>query len=100
MPPCLASRIQYGLEVTPARLRQVEQAESLLRARGVRGDLRVRHRGNHASVELLPSEHAHVAAQWEEIRQELVAIGFTDVTLDLNGYRRGGLLAELPVLAG
>ncbi len=98
--PCLASRIQYGLEVTPERLRQVELAESILRARGVVGDLRVRHRGAHASVELLPADHAWVAAQWEEIRRDLEAVGFASVTLDPLGYRRGGLLAELPVLGG
>jgi uncharacterized protein len=98
--PCLASRIQYGLEVTPERLRQVELAESLLRTRGVAGDLRVRHRGDHASVELLPAERARVAAQWEEIRRDLAAVGFASVTLDPRGYRRGGLLSELPVLDG
>ena len=98
--PCLASRIQYGLEVTPERLRQVERAESLLRARGVAGDLRVRHRGDHASVELLPAERERVVAQWEEIQRELVAVGFTTVTLDPHGYRRGGLLSALPVLGG
>ncbi|MEO8634215.1 MAG: ATP-dependent sacrificial sulfur transferase LarE [Gemmatimonadales bacterium] len=96
--PCLASRIQYGLEVTPERLRQVEQAEALLRSHGVTGDLRVRHRGDHASVELLPAEHALVAEQWEDVRRELEAVGFNSVVLDPRGYRRGGLLAGLPVL--
>lgn len=98
--PCLASRIQYGLAVTPERLRQVETAEALLRARGVVGDLRVRHRGAHASVELLPAEGARMAGQWDAIRRELEAVGFASVTLDPRGYRRGGLLTELPVLDG
>jgi len=98
--PCLASRIQYGLAVTPERLHQVETAEALLRARGVVGDLRVRHRGDHASVELLPAEGARMADQWDAIRRELEAVGFARVTLDPRGYRRGGLLAELPVLDG
>ena len=43
--PCLSSRIQYGIAVTPIRLRQVEEGEDLLRTLGVTGDLRVRHRG-------------------------------------------------------
>src|SRR5438876_6549627 len=40
--PCLSSRVQYGLTITPARLRQVEQGEAFLRELGVRGDLRLR----------------------------------------------------------
>jgi uncharacterized protein len=98
--PCLSSRIQYGLEVTPERLRQVERAEQLLRDHGVTGDLRVRHHGAHASVELLPHAQQHLAGAWEEICRELEAVGFASVTLDPRGYRRGGLLADLPVLPG
>ena len=86
--------------MTPERLHQVETAEALLRARGVVGDLRVRHRGDHASVELLPAEGARMTDQWDAIRRELEAVGFASVTLDPRGYRRGGLLTELPVLDG
>lgn len=96
--PCLSSRIQYGLEVTAERLGQVEAAEQLLRASGVTGDLRVRHRGDCASVEVDPATHAWLRERWGGIAGSLAALGFARVDLDPRGYRRGGLLNELPVL--
>jgi uncharacterized protein len=96
--PCLSSRIRYGLEVTPARLRQVEEAESHLRQLGVTGDLRVRHRGDHASIEVAPALIPTVEAHWEEVERFLGDLGFSRVQLDRRGYRRGGLLGDLPVL--
>lgn len=91
--PCLASRLPYGVEVTRERLRQVEEAEEALRARGVGGDLRVRHHAGVARLELDPEELdgwsdpgrcASLAARLEEI-------GFRRVLLDLDGYRSGSL---------
>lgn len=96
--PCLSSRIQYGLEVTPERLRQVEAAEAFIRALGITGDLRVRHRGDEASVETAPAMRAGVEARWDTIAGYLGGLGFRSARLDPRGYRRGGLLSELPVL--
>ncbi len=96
--PCLSSRIQYGLEVTPARLRQVEAAEAFVRSLGVAGDLRVRHRGDEASVEVAETMRNRVEAQWETIAGHLRELGFRSARLDPRGYRRGALLKELPVL--
>ncbi len=98
--PCLSSRIQYGLEVTPARLAQVEAAEALLRDAGVRGDLRVRHRGERATIEVGTEMQALVRAAWPALESRLLALGFQSIALDPLGYRRGGLLPELPVLQG
>jgi uncharacterized protein len=98
--PCLSSRIQYGLEVTSERLRQVEEAEACLRSLGIDGDLRVRHRGDHASVEVIPSMQPAVRGHWDHIMVSFAALGFPRVELDPRGYRRGGLLSELPVLGG
>ena len=98
--PCLSSRIQYGLEVTTDRLRQVEAAEACLRGLGIDGDLRVRHRGDRATVEVLPAMHSAVLSHWDHITQRFAALGFPAVELDPRGYRRGGLLSELPVLGG
>lgn len=101
--PCLSSRIRYGLSVTPGRLRQVEQGEALLRSLGVEGDLRVRHWGEEARIEVLPSQFGVVRAHRERVATELMGLGFRRVALDLGGYRRGSLLAgsepELEVLA-
>ncbi len=101
--PCLSSRILYGLSVTPERLRQVEAGEALLRSLGVAGNLRVRHRGEEARIEVAPSQFDLVRAERERIGARLLALGFVEVTLDLEGYRRGALLnsarSKLEVLA-
>ena len=100
--PCLSSRIMYGLRVTPGRLRQVEAGEALLRALGIEGDLRVRHRGDEARIEVQPSQFRRVRAHRDQIAVHFLDAGFASITLDLKGYRRGSCLAgdapELEVL--
>jgi uncharacterized protein len=91
--PCLASRIPYGHSVTAERLSQIERAEQALRELGIGGDLRVRHHGDVARVELDPD----AIDEWLEPRnsRRLVdavrASGFWRVTLDLRGFRSGSL---------
>ena len=101
--PCLSSRLLYGLSVTPQRLRQVEAGEALLRSLGVEGDLRVRHRGDEARIEVAPSQFERVRAGRDRVAEGLLGLGFARVTLDLCGYRRGALLdpggSALEVLA-
>jgi len=92
--PCLSSRVMYGLSVTRDRLRQVEDGEACLREAGVRGDLRVRHRGSEARIEVLPDQFEQVREHSDAIAARLVALGFDRVTLDLRGYRRGSLLGD------
>lgn len=91
--PCLSSRLPYGTAVTPARLRAVEEAERALRALGVRGDLRVRHHGALARVEIGRDELAHWLApeRLEAIAAAVRAAGFARVALDLRGFRSGSL---------
>lgn len=90
--PCLSSRIQYGLEVTPDRLGQVERAESLLRALGIRGDLRVRHHGPLARIEVDRAMFPLLDEAWPDIVAGIQALGFQTVERDPVGYRRGSLL--------
>ncbi|HJR41234.1 MAG TPA: ATP-dependent sacrificial sulfur transferase LarE [Gemmatimonadaceae bacterium] len=91
--PCLSSRIPYGTAVTVERLRQVERAERALRDLGVTGDLRVRHHGTLARVEI----SAALIGEWlRPERSALIvgavrAAGFTRVALDLRGFRSGSL---------
>jgi uncharacterized protein len=91
--PCLSSRLPYGTTVTAERLRMVERAEASLRALGIAGDLRVRHHGDLARVELARDElaewlHAtHVA----QVAQAVRDAGFARVALDLRGFRSGSL---------
>jgi uncharacterized protein len=96
--PCLASRIPYGTAVTPERLRAVEQAEQALRALGIEGDLRVRHHGALARVELAPDElmtWLH-ATGLSRLRAAVRTAGFSRVALDARGFKSGAL----NVLAG
>jgi uncharacterized protein len=102
--PCLASRLPYGIAVTPERLRQVERAELALRALGFR-DFRVRHHGDVARLEVHPSEIGRVAAHRAAIHSGLRDAGYARVLVDLQGYRRGALneglaLTQLVQLGG
>jgi uncharacterized protein len=99
--PCLASRFPYGEPITAARLQRVAAAESWLRQQGCR-DLRVRSQGETARIELAAAELPQLlsALQQEGLRQELVQafleLGFTAVSLDLEGLVSGKLNRSLP----
>ncbi len=90
--PCLASRIAYGLQITAERLEQVEKAEDLLRSLGLR-EFRVRHHDTLARIEV-PIEVIHKITQ-EPVRSRIVdtlkSLGFTYVTVDLQGFRSGAM---------
>lgn len=90
--PCLSSRVMYGLAITPHRLRQVEEGEAYLRQLGVAGDLRVRHHGERARIEVGLDEMPMLRAVWSDVLDRFTALGFAVVELDPAGYRRGGLL--------
>jgi uncharacterized protein len=89
---CLSSRIPYGMEVTPEKLRQIDAAEDALRALGFR-QVRVRHHGALGRVELAADElpRALDPEQARAISRALHAQGFRWVALDLDGYRTGSL---------
>src|SRR6266576_98475 len=90
--PCLSSRVQYGLSITPSRLRQVEESEAYLRGLGISGDLRVRHLGDFARIEVEPAWIPWLEARRGEVSGHLAALGFAQVEIDPSGYRRGSLL--------
>ena len=91
--PCLSSRIPYGTPVTLGRLQRVERAEEALRALGIRGDLRVRHFGETARVELWGAELARWSSAAERARVEAAVIGagYSRVEIDPRGFRSGAL---------
>ena len=99
--PCLASRFPYGETITAARLRRVAAAEAWLRQQGFR-ELRVRSQGESARIELPPQQLGVLLA--EPLRQTLVeafrSLGFSAVSLDLEGLVSGKLNRELPNAAG
>jgi pyridinium-3,5-biscarboxylic acid mononucleotide sulfurtransferase len=90
--PCLASRIPYGRRVTTEELAQVERAEEALHRLGF-GDLRVRHLGAGARVELLLDELPRALHQplRSQIEREMRAAGFDATHLDQKGFRSGNL---------
>jgi uncharacterized protein len=91
---CLSSRFPYGQEITPEKLAQVARAEEFLRSRGYR-QVRVRHHGEIARLEVGSEEMERAFGEREEISAELKAAGFLYVTLDLVGYTPGSLNAAL-----
>jgi len=94
--PCLASRIPCGIPVTRDTLRRIADGERYLRNLGIR-ECRLRHHGNIARIEV-NGEGMSLLLNGQ-IRQDLVeqikALGYTYVTLDLGGYRSGSLNEEL-----
>jgi uncharacterized protein len=87
---CLASRLPYGTPVTLGRLGAVEAAESALHALGF-GQLRVRHHGDAARLEVEADALGEVVARRDEVVAAVRAAGFTFVSLDLEGFRSGSL---------
>ena len=108
---CLSSRIPYGEAVTPEKLRMVEAAENLLRDLGFY-DVRVRHHElqylspvvpardqagrqscSLARIEVGRAEIPKLLADetFTRVGEALKKMGYTHVTLDLQGYRRGSL---------
>jgi uncharacterized protein len=91
---CLASRVPYGTPVTFEVLDRVGRAESSLRALGFR-QLRVRHYGDVARLELEVDELARALERREEIVAVVRDAGYRYVTLDLEGFRSGNLNGDL-----
>lgn len=88
--PCLASRIAYGVSVTPEALTRVWEAERFLRELGFRV-LRVRYHDKIARIEVPEAEMAALLSHHKAIVARFKAIGFQWVTLDLQGFRSGSL---------
>jgi pyridinium-3,5-biscarboxylic acid mononucleotide sulfurtransferase len=97
---CLSSRLPYGEPVTVAALGMIEAAENVLRDAGFR-EVRVRHHQNLARIEVGPTEVSRFFDNGlrDKIVETLRRIGYTYVTVDLAGYRRGSsneMLADHP----
>ncbi len=88
--PCLASRIPHYERVVPEKLRAVQDAEAALHALGLR-DLRVRHHGEIARIELplADLQRAVTTPMREAVQQAVRGAGFKFVALDLAGMQSG-----------
>lgn len=87
---CLASRFPYGTKITKERLRQVESAETYLCSLGVT-QCRVRYHDHIARIEVGSDELPLVLRNACKITKRFKTLGFTYITLDLEGYRTGSL---------
>jgi len=87
---CLASRIPYGEPITVEKLEVVAAAERVLHELGFR-QCRVRHHGSVARVEVESGDLGRALAAREGIARRLRALGFTYVTLDMDGFRSGSM---------
>jgi uncharacterized protein len=87
---CLASRLPYGTPVTIGRLTAVAAAEEALHRLGFR-QVRVRHYGDVARIELDSADLALALSRRLDIVSAIKAAGYRFVTLDLEGFRSGSL---------
>jgi len=94
---CLASRIPYGDKITEAKLHMIDAAETFLRELGFR-QVRVRHHGDIARIEVGPDEIERLASRTvrEQVTERLNEIGYRYVTIDCRGYRTGSMNEALP----
>jgi pyridinium-3,5-biscarboxylic acid mononucleotide sulfurtransferase len=103
---CLSSRFPYGTHITPELLARLDGCEAFLRELGFR-QFRVRHHDTVARIEVEPHDFARVLENNSRIHARFRELGYTYVTLDLEGYRSGKMndtlarrndLISLPVL--
>ncbi|MGC9035427.1 MAG: ATP-dependent sacrificial sulfur transferase LarE [Verrucomicrobiia bacterium] len=93
---CLSSRIPYGEQVNPEKLKMVEEAENILRDFGFY-DVRVRHhelkQGSLARIEIGQSEINKLFSDGIHLKigESIKQLGYNYVTIDLLGYRRGSM---------
>ena len=94
---CLSSRIPRGITITREKLSRVEQAEDVLLAEGFR-HCRVRDHGEIARIEVGQNELARMldGERGTRISRRMKALGFRFVTIDLEGYRPGGVSIDPP----
>ncbi len=85
---CLSSRFPYGTAITPELLARLDGCEKLLRELGFR-QFRVRHHDTVARIEVEPADIVKVVEHRDTINARFKELGYTYITLDLEGYRSG-----------
>ncbi len=92
---CLASRIPYGELIAPEKLSRIDKAEDFIRSLGFE-QVRVRSHGQLARIEVAPGKIGRAFKKNRIIAAGLKKTGFTYVSIDLDGYRRGALTEAWP----
>lgn len=88
--PCLLTRFPYGTKITPAKLDRLEKAEAFIRDLGFI-KFRVRDHSNIARIELTPEDFMAFIEKRDQVIKEFKNLGFSYVTLDLEGFRSGSM---------
>ncbi|MHA1244052.1 MAG: ATP-dependent sacrificial sulfur transferase LarE [Candidatus Heimdallarchaeota archaeon] len=88
--PCLATRLPFGERITPEKLQMINEAEMFLKTFGIR-ELRVRMHGTIARIEVLKEKLEIILANSEKITQKLKKLGFSHISVDLEGYKKGSM---------
>lgn len=90
--PCLATRVPYGVRLSPELLGRIERAEEYLKRKGF-DQVRVRAHGQLARVEVPKDRVGELARPGlrDLVVRRLKSLGFTYVTVDIEGYRSGSL---------
>jgi uncharacterized protein len=89
---CLLTRIPYNTCIDEEILRRIEKAETYMIGLGIRA-VRVRAHGDLARIETEPRyiEKIFHDGLMKDVSKHLRRYGFKYVTLDLEGYRTGGI---------
>jgi uncharacterized protein len=93
---CLATRIPYGEALTETRLARIAAAETIVRAKITGTIVRVRDHGNVARIEVLREKIPELLSEpvATELVEELTALGYEHISVDLQGYRFGSFDEE------
>ncbi|MHA1500440.1 MAG: ATP-dependent sacrificial sulfur transferase LarE [Candidatus Heimdallarchaeota archaeon] len=88
--PCLATRIPFGERITAEKLQMINESEMFLKTFGIR-DLRVRMHGTIARIEAPKEKLDVILENSEKITQKLKKLGFSHISIDLDGYKKGSM---------
>ncbi|MBP1968607.1 uncharacterized protein J2Z83_000699 [Virgibacillus natechei] len=91
----LASRIPYGTTIDKQKIEQVDQAEKFIGKLGFEM-VRVRYHDNAARIEVPSQDINALLKHRDELQLKLASLGFTYVSVDLQGYRTGSMNEVLP----
>ncbi len=93
--PCMATRLPYGARLDYDLLKRIEEGEEFLKkelfSEGKPGNVRLRVHGDTARLETDARQFAAVLEKKERIAKRLKELGFTYITLDLEGFRSGSM---------
>lgn len=87
---CLASRVPYGVKISPSLLNRINQAERFLRNLGFK-QIRLRHYNGLCRIEVAKNDISRFFSKRDLITSKIKAMGYDYVTLDLEGYRTGSM---------